>query len=265
LAGACVFFFELVSELGLSFFSRDGHGTMDLPDLPKTEAAIIAQTNTFRLEHKLGALTANPALTAAAQSFAEFLARNGKFGHEADGRKHNERIRAAGYRYCVAAENLALNQHSNGFKTEKLATDAVTGWINSPPHRAAMLHPFVTETGVGIARGPDSAPKFLSVQLFGRPESFKYEFKVENRTPQRITYRFQEADQVLDSHTEVRTTDCLPGSVTFDLGHVKSTFETADGLTFVIDRRADGLARVSVDRASRARPQAKNGGAKGVR
>ncbi|MEQ1648281.1 MAG: CAP domain-containing protein [Hyphomicrobiaceae bacterium] len=238
---------------------------MDLPDLPKTEAAIIAQTNSFRAENKLGALTSNPALMAAAQSFADFLARNGKFGHEADGRKHNERIRAAGYRYCVAAENLALNQHSNGFKTEKLATDAVKGWINSPPHRAAMLHPFVTETGVGIAQGPDSAPKFISVQLFGRPETFKYEFKIENRTQQRISYRFHEADQVLDARTEVTTTDCLPGSVTFDLGHVKSTFEAADGIAFVVDRRSDGLAQVAVERLGRAGALIKNGGTKSAR
>ena len=222
---------------------------MDLPDIPRSETAIVALTNAFRAENKLGALTPNPALTAAAQSFAAYLAKSGKFGHEADGRKHHERIRAAGYRFCVAAENLALNQHSRGFKTEDLAADAVKGWQNSPPHREAMLHPHVTEIGVGIAQGPDSAPKFISVQLFGRPESFKYEFKIENRSQQRIGYAFQGEAHILDGRTEVKTSDCLPGTVRFDLGHVTSTFDASDGTTFVIDRRADGQMQVSVERS----------------
>ena len=54
-------------------------------------------------------------------------AKTGKFAHEADGREPSERAEAQGYRYCLVAENLALNLDSRGFETRQLAGDAVEG------------------------------------------------------------------------------------------------------------------------------------------
>src|ERR1051325_11059326 len=105
-----------------------------LPDLPQTEIAIVEMTNAFRKDNKLGALKPNPALTAAARAFADYLGKSGKFGHEADGRRPAERVVAQGYRYCTVAENLALNLDSLGFETRQLARDAVEGWKGSPGH-----------------------------------------------------------------------------------------------------------------------------------
>ena len=79
-----------------------------LPDLPQTERAIVEMTNAFRRESKLGEVKPNAALTAAARAFAEYLARTGKFAHEADGRQPAQRAEASGYRYCRVAENLAM-------------------------------------------------------------------------------------------------------------------------------------------------------------
>ena len=141
-----------------------------LPDLPQTEIAIVEMTNAFRKENKLGALAPNKALAAAARAFADYLAKSGKFAHEADGRKPAARAEAQGYRYCTVAENLALNLDSRGFETRQLARNAVEGWKASPGHRANMLAPHVTEIGVAVVRAPDPDPKFISVQLFGRPE-----------------------------------------------------------------------------------------------
>ena len=141
-----------------------------LPDLPQTEIAIVEMTNAFRKESRLGEVKPNAALTAAARAFAEYLAKTGKFAHEADGRQPAQRAEAAGYRYCLVAENLAMNLDSRGFETRALARAAVEGWKNSPGHRANMLQPTVTEIGVAVARAPDKDPKFISVQLFGRPE-----------------------------------------------------------------------------------------------
>ena len=56
-----------------------------LPDLPQTEIAIVEMTNAFRKESRLGEVKPNAALTAAARAFAEYLAKTGKFAHEADG------------------------------------------------------------------------------------------------------------------------------------------------------------------------------------
>ena len=140
-----------------------------LPDLPQTEIAILEMTNAFRTESKLGAVKPNAALTAAARAFAEYLARTGQFAHEADGRQPAQRAEASGYRYCLISENLAMNLDSRGFEARALAREAVEGWKNSPGHRANMLRPTVTEIGVAVARAPDRDPKFISVQVFGRP------------------------------------------------------------------------------------------------
>src|SRR5882672_3799317 len=105
-----------------------------LPDLPQTDLAIVEMTNAFRKESKLGEVRPNAALTAAARAFAEYLAKTGKFAHEADGRQPAKRAQAHGYRYCLVAENLAMNLDSRGFETRVLAREAVEGWKSSPGH-----------------------------------------------------------------------------------------------------------------------------------
>ena len=79
------------------------------PDLPAVEVAIVDKTNAFRKAHKLGALRRNAKLDAAARAFARFMARTSEFSHTADGREPAERIKAAGYSYCLVAENLAFH------------------------------------------------------------------------------------------------------------------------------------------------------------
>ena len=160
----------------------------DLPDIARTEIAIIEMTNVFRHEQKLAAVKRNKELDLAARLFAEYLAKTGKFAHEADGRQPSHRAKAAGYQFCMIAENLASHLDSRGFTTPGLAGAAIEGWKNSPGHRKNMVQPNVTEIGVGVARAPGSDPKFLSVQLFGRPDSLKYHFKIENKAGVSVTY-----------------------------------------------------------------------------
>ena len=111
----------------------------DLPDLVKTEAAIIEQTNAFRRAERLGEVKLNAQLTLAARRFAKYLADTNRFAHEADGRQPAERIKEAGYKYCMVAENLALHLDSRGFTTVDLATKAVEGWKASPGHRKNLV------------------------------------------------------------------------------------------------------------------------------
>ncbi len=110
-----------------------------LPDLPQTEVAIVELTNAFRKASALQEVKPNPALAAAARAFAEYLARTGKFAHEADGRKPEDRAQAQGYRYCLVAENLAWNLNSRGFESAQLAREVVEGWKASPGHRENLL------------------------------------------------------------------------------------------------------------------------------
>ena len=66
-----------------------------------------------------------------AAGFAHYLAKTGKFAHEADGREPSDRAAEQGYRYCLLAENLALNLDSRGFESRKLAGDVLKGWKES--------------------------------------------------------------------------------------------------------------------------------------
>ena len=229
-----------------------------LPDLPQTEAAVIEMTNAFRGENHLATVAPNAALRMAAQAFAEYLAKSGAFGHTVDGRQPSDRARAAGYRYCIVAENLALNQSSRGFETKQLAASAIECWKNSPLHRAAMLQPHVTEIGLGIAKASDADPKYLLVQMFGRPETFKYGIDIENRSGGAVAYSLGDKKGSIAPSTRVKHTACVPHELTFETGKVTSKFEARDGATFVLTRGADGALRIDLAQtAARARPAAK--------
>jgi hypothetical protein len=187
-----------------------------LPDLPQTEAAIIALTNAFRQEQRLGAVAPNRELEAAARWFAGYLARSGKFAHEADGRKPQQRAAAYGYRYCMVAENLALNLDSRGYTSERLAAEVVEGWKASPGHRRNLVEPDATEIGVAVARAPDRDPKFISVQLFGRPESLKIEFQIRNLATVPVTYTITGESHRIEPRTIVTQGTCSAGQISFD-------------------------------------------------
>src|SRR5262245_24667072 len=219
-----------------------------LPDLPQTEIAIVEMTNAFRQENRLGALAPNRALTLAARAFADYLGRSGRFSHEADGREPAQRAEAQGYRYCLVAENLALNLDSRGFETKQLAREVAEGWKASPAHRANMLLPHATEIGVAVVRAPDKNPKFISVQLLGRPDSLKVEFSIANRTGAAISYRLGEKETTLSANTVITHTRCDPDALTFlDMGASARSYEPRNGDRFVI-RNERGATKVDLER-----------------
>ena len=215
-----------------------------LPDLPQTELAIVEMTNAFRKEQRLGALKPNAALTAAARAFADYLGRTGKFAHEADGREPHQRAEAQGYRYCLVAENLAFNLDSRGFETSKLAFDVVEGWKGSPGHRRNMLEKNATEIGVGVMRARDRQPKFVSVQLFGRPESLKVSFAIENRTGVAVNYRLGDDSETLPARATASHTSCTAEPLQIDKAGPAAPLEPRDGDTFVLTQGAGGAIRV---------------------
>jgi uncharacterized protein YkwD len=140
-----------------------------LPDLPKAEIAIIQMTNAFRREQKLGTLSSNKQLAAAARAYAAYLAKSGALSHTADGRSMDARVREKGYRFCWLSENLSWRREPTGYTTSARAWTFITGWKNSPGHRANMAWPKVTQLGVGFARTAGPTPEFYSVPILGRP------------------------------------------------------------------------------------------------
>jgi hypothetical protein len=228
------------------------------PDIAQVEVAIIELTNAFRAEQKLEPVTVDAQLTAAARAYAKFLAASDMFSHTADGRQHSDRAQGAGYRYCTVTENLSLNLDSRGFETRQLARDAVEGWKNSPGHRRNLVAPHVTEIGIGVAK-VKGAEKYLSVQMFGRPEALRYEFKIQNGLTDRVTYAFNGESHVVEPREVITHRACNPDPLVFEragpplIGRkLAGTYQARDGDLFTL--RAAPNGGVIIDVSSKTAP-----------
>ena len=219
-----------------------------LPELPKVEAAIIEITNTVRAEAKLGAVAVSAQLTAAARAYAALLANSGKFSHDADG-KLEDRTQRAGYEHCTIAENLALHQDSRGFQSRALAVSAMEGWLNSPGHRKNLMTAEMTEIGVAVAKAPDKDPKYIAVQLFGRPQSMAISFQVSNTSSEPVSFAFSGKSRELTPHMAITMHSCSAGALSFEKKGAKAftaRFDAADGTNYVVSGTA-GSAPLKVD------------------
>lgn len=178
-------------------------------DLPMVTAQVIEQTNAFRSRYDLAPLANQTRLANSAHAYAEFMASEDQYGHEADGRTPGERLRTAGYEFCVMAENLAYVFSSAGFTTDVLASRLVAGWIRSPAHRNNMLLAAATETGVGLALS-QRTQRYYAVQLFAMPRSAATLFEVVNRAGTLIRYELDDEIfelPVMVTRTHTRCTD----------------------------------------------------------
>ncbi len=227
----------------------------DIPDLTQTEAAIVERTNAFRAAEGLAPVQRNVALEHAAREFARYLAKSGRFAHEADGRKPADRAKEAGYWFCAVAENLALNLDSRGFTVEKLATDTVEGWKASAGHRKNMLLPHVTDVGVGIAQAMGADPKYLSVQLLGRPRHLAYTFSVANKSTDPITYNFAGKRHDIAPRVVVTHEACDPAKIYFEGAggwlsgqRINVQYDPADKAKFILRNGPQGKIRVEMQR-----------------
>ncbi len=114
------------------------------------ESKIALYTNTERTRRGLTALVDNAllAMTSRAHS-ADMLARD-FFEHEnPDGCSSSCRATNAGYLWRMIGENLYMLEGFD-FSPEETAAMIVSGWMESPGHRANILREGYTETGVGV-------------------------------------------------------------------------------------------------------------------
>lgn len=145
-----------LSALMLTFFMLPTAPAAASPDLNR----VIVLTNEHRRAAGCADLTWNPALAAAAQRHADDMASNNYFSHNSrNGAKFTARIRNAGYRYRFAAENIAAGQQT--------PDEVVTGWMESPGHRANILNCRLKEIGIGYGFNDGSAFGSYWVQDFG--------------------------------------------------------------------------------------------------
>jgi hypothetical protein len=227
---------------------------MPLPDVPAVETAVIEMTNAYRRQNKLGQVKTNPDLTATARAYAAYLAKNNAFSHTADNRDVGDRAASSGYQWCSIGENLAMNLDSRGFETRALAQQTVEGWINSPPHKENLLGPYYTEIGVGVVQAPDKNPKFITVQVFGRPQSAKYTFQIANTSGAPVTYTFGGEQHDIRPSMSVTHTACTPGALDFVKAGSKmvaAKFEAADQTVYTL--KSDPKSGLKVELSKRAK------------
>lgn len=132
------------------------------PSLGGIASAIVDLTNAERRNGGLADVRANARLMEAAQLQADQVASLRRLEHvlsDAPYPAPADRLAAAGYAWRAYGENLASGQRS--------ASEAVTGWMNSPGHRANIMNSTFTEIGVGYATDSTGRPYY--VQVFGTP------------------------------------------------------------------------------------------------
>jgi uncharacterized protein YkwD len=215
-----------------------------VPDPPEVARRILALANDFRRSQGLAPLAAEPRLAAAARDFADVLAGTGHLDHDADGRTPSQRASAAGYGWCMVAENIALEGRSAGFESAELAQALVDGWIQSPGHRRNLLAADATQTGIAIARSPRS-DRWFAVQMFGRPESERMTFDISNRSATTVTWRV--GGQSWPLTPGMRRTDETCGTTEVEVllpGRPALRLQPRDGAHFRVES-AEGRLQVS--------------------
>lgn len=119
---------------------------------------ILTMINAIRREHGLRELTQDIRLEKSAQTYADRMIAEGFFGHIApDGQNVQIRIDATGFsdktfrQDCRCTPGYALGE--NLAKGQKTPEEAVADWMKSPSHKAAILNPAYTHTGIGLNAG----------------------------------------------------------------------------------------------------------------
>ena len=106
---------------------------------------VIALANTSREKAGLTPLSANRALTEAAQAKANDMLKNDYFAHTSPtGVDPWYWIKKEGYQYKAAGENLAINFTS--------AKEQHSAWMNSSSHRDNILNGRYQEIGVAVVK-----------------------------------------------------------------------------------------------------------------
>ena len=112
---------------------------------PDLEAEMLEMINRERIKNDLPPLAPDPELTEVARRHSADMFARSYFAHNTpDGKTPFDRMKEAGVRFLAAGENLALAP------TLEIAH---TGLMNSPGHRANILHTRYGRVGIGIMDG----------------------------------------------------------------------------------------------------------------
>ena len=114
-------------------------------------STIVNETNAYRRQKGLTALSQSARTNEVAQAYAAYLARTNKGGHRADGKSPRDRLSAAGVQVCKVWENFYQSWTRPDPATASAAmSKAMAYWKKSPGHEKGLRSP-TTEIGVGVA------------------------------------------------------------------------------------------------------------------
>ena len=112
------------------------------------EAAMFSQHNQQRAAAGLGALSVDASLTNIARRRAQDMAAKNYFAHTSPtGETAFTLMNGAGYVYALAGENIARNNYPDA----ESVSVSMSGFMNSPGHRANILDGRYTKVGIGMA------------------------------------------------------------------------------------------------------------------
>lgn len=126
--------------------------------LSAVEREVLDLTNRERAKVGLPPLKIHNQLLDLARGHVTNMAKQEIINHELDGKTFLDRIKASGYDYSSAGENI---------QTASTAAEAIEGWMKSPGHQQNILNKDYTEIGVGQATSK-SMKKYWT-QVFGAP------------------------------------------------------------------------------------------------
>jgi uncharacterized protein YkwD len=109
--------------------------------------AAASMISGYRANNGLAAVSVDPELMKLADAQARAMAAHDKMDHNVI-RDFGERLKIAGYKSTVAAENIGAGYHT--------LAEAFSGWRDSPPHRKNMLLAGASRIGIAAAYAPNS-------------------------------------------------------------------------------------------------------------
>lgn len=161
-------------DIGVSRLEEAAKEVMVPPPLRKetrapttlTTSGIISWTNTFRAQNDLAPLKENAQLREAARIKLADMFKYQYFEHVSPlGTTISDLAQRTGYEYVAVGENLALGDYEN----DRVLVQA---WMDSPGHRANILHNRYIEIGVAVGKGIfEGVETWIAVQEFGLPLS----------------------------------------------------------------------------------------------
>lgn len=134
-------------------------------DLESMEGEVERAINRLRVQHGRAPLVPSETLIEVARAHSGDMVRRDYFDHaDPDGGRPADRVGKAGIAWTRVTENIAMNTGAAD-PVEK----AVQGWMDSPGHRANILDPEATHTGVGLAEREDGGVVFTQVFVAMKP------------------------------------------------------------------------------------------------